>query len=250
MEITPTPSISKNDLHQISTPSVLAHNRIFPVIEELAGLFRDGGIHQGSTVEVRGEAETTFAAALTIAVSQSSKWTAVVGLPGLSSQAVSHLGVDLSRWVFVDHPQDHAAEVVQALMGSVALILIGSNTKIRSDHGRKIAARMRSKGTSIITVGDARGYNLRPSFSLKILRASWSGIGHGNGRLTSRRLEVEAVHRGVTSNSHRRLFYLPDEQGQLSAIKQSFLQVDPVASRDVRKQGGLQHFDEDVPQAS
>ena len=44
MQITPTPSISKNDLHQISTPSVLAHNRIFPVIEELAGLFRDGGI--------------------------------------------------------------------------------------------------------------------------------------------------------------------------------------------------------------
>ena len=210
-----------NDIHQMSSPLVLAQARTFPVVGELADLFTDGGIRQGSTVEVTGVAAMSLASALTIAVSHSGGWIGAVGLPMLGSSAASDLGIKFSRWAFVDHPGDQVGPVIHALMAGVDLILVGPDIKLRADHGRKIVARMRDKGTSIITVGKATLCNLRPDLCLKVSRAAWTGIGRGRGHLVSRKIEIELVGRGADSNLRRELVWLPNKEGRLNPVDQS-----------------------------
>jgi len=99
--------------------------------------------------------------------------------------------------------------------------LVGPDIKLRADHGRKIVARMRERGTSVIAVGNPRPFHSRADVSLRIKRAAWTGIGSGHGRLISRRVEVEAMGRGANASPRRQLLWLPDGKGRLSIIDQS-----------------------------
>ena len=218
MQNAPVGVLSVSDISQISSPVLLAQKRTLPVVDELVGLFADGGIRQGSTVEVTGVAAVSLASALTIAVSRSGGWVAAVGLPTFGSSAASDLGIKLSRWAFIDHPGDQAAVVIHALTAGVDLILIGPDIKLRSDHGRKIVARMRESGASVIIVGKAAFRNFRPDIRLRVTHASWTGIEFGHGRLASRKLEVERLGRGADSNLRKELVWLPDKEGRLSAL--------------------------------
>ncbi|HAF68152.1 MAG TPA: hypothetical protein DCX77_00120 [Acidimicrobiaceae bacterium] len=209
---------SLSDIPQASSPEILAQHRTFPVVDELAGLFTDGGIRQGSTIEVTGAAAVSLASALTIAVSHSGGWVAAVGLPMFGSSAASDLGIKLSRWAFIDHPGDQAGVVIHALTVGVDLILIGPDIRLRSDHGRKIVARMRERGASVITIGKADLCNLRPDLCLRVSQAAWTGIELGHGRLTSRKVEIERLGRGADSNLRRELVWLPDGEGRLKTF--------------------------------
>ncbi|MBQ30181.1 MAG: hypothetical protein CL434_10310 [Acidimicrobiaceae bacterium] len=199
----------------------LAHDRTFPVVDELSGLFADRGIRRGSTIGVTGDAAVSLAVALTIGVARSGGWVVAVGLPFVGSMAASELGAELSRWAFIDRPGNQAGDVVHALATSVDLILVGPDIKLRADHGRKIVARMRERGTSVIAVGNPRPFHSRADVSLRIKRAAWTGIGSGHGRLISRRVEVEAMGRGANASPRRQLLWLPDGKGRLSIIDQS-----------------------------
>ena len=210
-----------NDIHQVASPLVLARHRTFPVVDELAGLFTDRGIRQGSTIEVTGVAALSLASALTISVSRSGSWVGAVGLPMLGSSAASDLGIKFSRWAFIDRPGNQVGAVIQALMAGVDLILLGPDIKLRPDHGRKIVALMRERGTSIITVGKAALCNLRPDLCLRVSQAAWTGIGRGRGHLLSRKIEIEVVGRGADSNLRRELVWLPDKEGRLNTGDQS-----------------------------
>ncbi|PDH69558.1 MAG: hypothetical protein CNE88_02675 [Acidimicrobiales bacterium MED-G01] len=238
-----------NDIHQMSSPLVLARNRTFPVVDELAGLFTDRGIRQGSTIEVTGVAALSLASALTISVSRSGSWVGAVGLPMLGSSAASDLGIKFSRWAFIDHPGDQVGAVIHALIAGVDLILVGPDIKLRSDHGRKISALMRERGTSIITVGKATLCNLRPDLCLRVSQAAWTGIGWGHGRLLSRKIEVELVGRGADSNLRSELVWLPDKEGRLNIVDQSNEPANFLRSA-YRMQKALPDIGEQVLQAS
>ena len=218
MQNAPVEVPSLSGIPQMSPPAILAQHRTLPVVDELAGLFTDGGIRQGSTIEVTGVAATSLASALTIAVSHFGGWVATVGLPTFGPSAASDLGIKLSRWAFVDHPGDQAGVVIHALTAGVDLILVGPDIKLRSDHGRKIVARMRERGASIITVGKAAPCNLRPDLRLRVTQAMWTGIELGHGRLTSRKVEIERLGRGADSNLRRELVWLPNKEGRLNAF--------------------------------
>ncbi|MED5362323.1 MAG: hypothetical protein VX760_07240 [Actinomycetota bacterium] len=239
-----------NDLRQSSAPVVLAHDRTLPVVDELADLFSGKGLKQGSTTEVRGTAAVSLAVALTVGITRSEGWVVAVGLPELGSSAAYDLGVQFRRWAFVDQPEDQAGEVIHALMGAVDLILVGPEVRLRASHGRKIAARMRERGTSIVTVGDAGRCNLQPSLRLRVNRTEWTGLGHGYGRLTSSKVEIELVNRGADSSPHRQLFWLPDGEGRLSVVDQDneWTSQSEFCSRD--KQKILADLDKQIPWAS
>lgn len=238
-----------NDIHQESSPLVLARHRTFPVVDELAGLFTDGGIRQGSTTEITGVAALSLASALTIAVSRSGSWVGAVGLPMLGSSAASDLGIEFSRWVFIDHPRDQVGAVIHALMAGVDLILVGPDIKLPSDHGRKIVALMRERGTSILTVGKATLCNLRPDLCLRVSQATWTGIGWGHGHLLSRKVEIELVGRGANSNLRRELVWLPDKEGRLKTVDQNNESANLLQSAP-RMQKVLPEIGEQVLQAS
>jgi len=239
-----------DDLRQISTPVVLARDRTLPVVNELAGLFRGAGLQQGSTIEVEGAAAVSLAVALTVGVTGSNRWVVAVGLPELGSSAAAGLGVQFQRWAFVDRPKDQAGEVLYALTGAVDLILVGPEVRIRAKHGRKIAARMRERGTSIITVGDASRCNLQPSLRVRVNRTEWIGLQRGHGRLDSRKVEIELVDRNGDSNHRRQLLWLPDSQGHLSVAKQDNEWTGQSESCSRGEQKILTDLDEQIPWAS
>ena len=109
---------------------------------------------------------------------------------------------------------------------------------------------MRERGTSIVTVGDAGRCNLQPSLRLRVNRTEWTGLGHGYGRLTSRKVEIELVNRGADSSPHRQLFWLPDGEGRLSVVDQDneWTSQSEFCSRD--KQKILADLDKQIPWAS
>ena len=178
------PSLSK--VNQLVEPIVLARDRTFPVVDELSVLFADRGIRRGSTIGVAGNAAVSLAVALRVGISRSGGWVVAVGLPSVGSLAASELGAELSRWAFVDRPGNQAGDVVHALVASVDLVLVGPGIKLRADHGRKIVARMRERETSVVAIGSSHPFGSRADINLRITRTTWTGIGSGRGRLTSR----------------------------------------------------------------
>ena len=239
-----------SDLRQVSTPVVLARDRTLPVVDELADLFHGRGLQQGSTIEIAGMAAVSLAIALTVGVTGSNRWVVAVGLPELGSSSAADLGVQFQRWAFVDQPKDQAGEVLYALIGSVDLILVGPEVKIRASDGRKIAARMRERGTSIITVGNASHCNLQPSLRLRVNRTKWTGLERGHGRLVARKVEIELVSRDGDSNHQRQLLWLPDSRGHLSVVKPNNEWTDQSGSCSYGEQKILTNFNEAIPWAS
>ena len=213
------PSLSK--VNQLVEPIVLARDRTFPIVDELSGLFADRGVQRGSTIGVAGNAAVSLAVALSVGVSRSGGWVVAVGLPSVGSLAASELGAELSRWAFIDRPGNQAGDVLHALAASVDLVLVGPDIKLRTGHGRRIVARMRERGTSVIAVDNPRLFDSRADVSLRIKRTAWTGIGSGHGRLISRRVEIEATGRGANASPRQQLLWLPDRKGQLSVIDQS-----------------------------
>jgi len=213
------PSLSK--VNQLVEPIVLARDRTFPIVDELSGLFADRGVQRGSTIGVAGNAAVSLAVALSVGVSRSGGWVVAVGLPSVGSLAASELGAELSRWAFIDRPGNQAGDVLHALAASVDLVLVGPGIKLRTGHGRRIVARMRERGTSVIAVDNPRLFDSRADVSLRIKRTAWTGIGSGHGRLISRGVEVEATGRGANASPRRQLLWLPDGKGRLSVIDQS-----------------------------
>ena len=213
------PSLSK--VNQLVEPIVLARDRTFPIVDELSGLFADRGVRRGSTIGVAGNAAVSLAVALSVGVSRSGGWVVAVGLPSVGSLAASELGAELSRWAFIDRPGNQAGDVLHALVASVDLVLVGPGIKLRTGHGRRIVARMRERGTSVIAVDNPRLFNSRADVSLRTKRTAWTGIGSGHGRLISRRVEIEATGRGANASPRRQLLWLPDGKGRLSVIDQS-----------------------------
>jgi len=212
---------SLGKVNQLVEPIVLARDRTFPIVDELSGLFADRGIRRGSTIGVAGNAAVSLAVALSVGVSRSGGWVVAVGLPSVGSLAASELGAELSRWAFIDRPGNQAGDVIHALAASVDLVLVGPGIKLRTGHGRRIVARMRERGTSVIAVGNPHLFDSRVDISLRIKQAAWTGIGSGHGRLISRRVEVEAMGRGANASPRRQLLWLPDRKGRLSVIDRS-----------------------------
>jgi len=213
------PSLS--EVNQLVEPIVLARDRTFPVVDELSELFADRGIQRGSTIGVAGNAAVSLAVALSVGVSRSGGWVVAVGLPSVGSLAASELGAELSRWAFIDRPGNQAGDVIHALAASVDLVLVGPDIKLRTGYGRRIVARMRERGTSVIAVGNPRLFDSRVDLSLRIKQAAWTGIGSGHGRLISRRVEIEATGRGANASPRQQLLWLPDRKGRLSVIDRS-----------------------------
>ena len=213
------PSLS--EVNQLVEPIVLARDRTFPVVDELSELFADRGIQRGSTIGVAGNAAVSLAVALSVGVSRSGGWVVAVGLPSVGSLAASELGAELSRWAFIDRPGNQAGDVIHALAASVDLVLVGPDIKLRTGYGRRIVARMRERGTSVIAVGNPRLFDSRVDVSLRIKHAAWTGIGSGHGRLISRRVEIEATGRGANASPRQQLLWLPDRKGRLSVIDRS-----------------------------
>ena len=216
--------------------------RLLPVADELASLLTQPGLVPGTVLAAHGPGALTLATALAAEVSRTGGWVTAVGLGRMGVSAVTERGASLDRWAFVDEPGSAAAEVLNALIGNVDVILLAGGVRLAAAHSRRLRTRLRERGTVVIEVGatntagargvgasnpaGARGVGasntagaFSPDVTMTVERAAWTGLGHGHGRLRERRAEVVAVGRGAASLPRRAVLWLPDANGHITAVR-------------------------------
>ena len=209
--------------------------RLLPVADELVSLLTQPGLVPGSVLAAQGPGALTLATAFAAEVSRTGGWVTAVGLGRMGVSAVAERGASLDRWVFVDEPGDAAAEVLNALVGNVDVILLAAGVRLAAAHSRRLRTRLRERGTVVIETAGPRGAGaFSPDVTLTVERAAWTGLGHGHGRLRERRAEVVAVGRGAASLPRRAFLWLPDADGRITPVPGAIDTVSwPAVSRPV-----------------
>lgn len=210
---------SLQELAERIRPVVLARQAVVPVVEPLAQLVPDGGLIRGSTVTIGGVGATSLALQLSTAASQSGSWVVVVGLNDLAPVAVLEANLDAERIAFID-PGDSGrhVDVLAALIGAVDVIVLDARLSLRPSDGRRLASRLRERGSILIVVspGGAVNSSLSVDLSLTVGDAQWEGLGRGHGHLRSRHVCVGVNGRGRASRTARCELLLPAIDAQVA----------------------------------
>ncbi|MEM8705295.1 MAG: hypothetical protein AAGE98_02480 [Actinomycetota bacterium] len=198
------------------TPMALAREQTLPVLGPLAPLFPEGALRRGSVVGVRGPGATSLAMAVAAGPSASGAWTAVVGDPDLGLAAVGELGVALERLLVVRPEPDTWASALAALVGSVDVVVVAPRHRVREADARRMAARLRERGSVLIHVGDR--WPVGADVQLDINAGEWEGLGDGHGVLRSRRLDINGGGRGSASRPRHLELLVPGPGGAVASL--------------------------------
>ena len=213
---------------RLDAPSGAAHERRVPVAEPLATLLPEGGIRRGTAIVVGGHGSVTLAVALAAEASRRGSWVAAVGMADLGVAALAERGVDLERWALVDltvasRSGNIAADVLGAVVSGFDLVLLGPETRVAGAAARRLLARMREHGTSLICVLGGTSADiaagLQPEVRLTVTQTRWTGIDDGHGRLLARQAEVTVGGRSAASRPRRIPMWLPSEDGRVACAE-------------------------------
>jgi hypothetical protein len=182
----------------VTSASLLASEAL-RVAEPLAGLFPAAGIRRGNVVEVSGS--TTLALLVLAAALPAHDWAAVVGLSSLGAAAAVEAGIDLTRLALVPEPGSQWSRVVAALFDGFTVVLAGSpRQRLSAGDANRLVARARERGSVLLV---RNGWPLPTDQRLVVASDEWQGLGWGQGRLRSRRLDVVASGRAGASRERR-----------------------------------------------
>jgi hypothetical protein len=184
------------------------------VLPALAPLLPGGMLRRGSTVMVTGS--TGLALALLAGPSQAGAWCAVVGVPTLGARAAVELGIRPDRLALVPAPGASWSAAVAALFDGVDVVAIRPPGRVSGGEARRLMARARERGTTLVPLGPWEGADLR----LAVSDPQWTGIADGVGRLHARRLRVRAEGRGSAARGRQTEIWLPAEGGGVAATEE------------------------------
>jgi hypothetical protein len=228
-------------------PVALADEQTLPVLAALDGLMPwAGGLARGVTVGCTGVGATSLTLALTAAATSAGAWAAAVGLPDLGLAAAHGLGVDLRRLALVDPPPpERWAEVVGALVGAFDLVLLGPTHRVRPGDSRRLAARARERGTTLLLAsssatgpsGAAVRWPEAPDLQLAVTRVRWDGLGQGHGHLRARKVRIETSGRRRAARPRTADLWLLDPDGRVAVVEPEAT-VTPFAAPTDRDRSG------------
>ena len=208
-------------------PLVGARERTLPVLAPLRDLLPGGALQRGWVITTGGDGATSLALAVAAGPSAAGSWTAVVGEEGLGLAAAAEAGVVLERLLMVTALQPRAAaEAVAALVGSVDIVLLGPGIRLGAADQRRLAARLRERGSVLIRLsgagvwtGGARSSREKASdlhgadVCLRVVSSRWNGLGDGWGLLRSRHVSVRVTGRGAAGRPRTVDLLLPGPDG-------------------------------------
>ena len=198
---------------------VLAGQRLLAVPDALQGLFPEGGLRRGSTVSLApGPGSTSLALALTVPVTRSGSWVAVVGFSSLGLVAAAQLGVALDRVALVPSAGGQWPVVAAALLDSVDILLLAPGGRVRPAEARRLTARVRERGAVLVVQSSAGSWPEVADVHLSVDAAQWEGLEAGAGHLRSRVLEVVATGRRAATRPRRQQIRLPDGDGRITLV--------------------------------
>ncbi|WP_086842544.1 hypothetical protein [Amycolatopsis kentuckyensis] len=182
------------------------------VLPELAGLLPGGGLRRGSTVSVRGA--TSLVLALLAEATRNGSWAAVTGLPELGLAAAAELGVDLERLALVPDPGAELVAVLSALVDGFDLVVLGRAVPVQPQTARRLAGRVRNRGTVLLTAGAWPGADVE----LKVSGRRWHGLTQdGHGHLRARKVLATSTGRGAAARPLSVGLWLPGPEGAPAA---------------------------------
>lgn len=166
--------------------------RYQPTLPGLTGLLGGAGLKRGATYLV--ESSTSLAMAMLAGPSSAGAWSAAIGLPSFGTHAAECLGIDLDRLALVPDPGEHWLDVVATLSDALDVLVVHPPGRPRDADVRRIAARMRQRGSTLIVLGSSwPGSELR----LTVGHSTWLGIDRdGHGHLAARHAPVTASGKG------------------------------------------------------
>lgn len=206
-------------------PVSLAEQRVLPVLPALEPLLP--GLRRGTVVGVGGPSgATALALAVAAGPTRSGSWAAFVGLPELGWAAAAEAGVDLERVVVVRPPERSRATVVAALVDAFDVVVCGFEGALSATDSRRLAARVRERGSVLVVVGGLTGGVGRarrawpgaPDAELQVVASAWTGPEDGAGHLRERRLTVQAGGRRALHRPRRVDLLLPDRSGAVAPV--------------------------------
>lgn len=199
-------------------PVATADQRVLPVLDPLESLV-PGGLLRGLVVSVGGLAASSLALALSAGPSRSGSWVASVGIPTLGLVAAAEIGVDLSRLAVVRQPPPSQwAPVVAALIGAFDLVLLRPPRQVGHSDARRLAARARERGTTLLVVGGRGGLWPGTDLDMTVAEVHWQGLGCGHGHLRSRWVRVTAEGRGRAARPREAELWLLDPDGRVTPV--------------------------------
>ncbi|WP_410606576.1 hypothetical protein [Amycolatopsis sp. lyj-109] len=197
---------------QLREPSSDASpGELLTVLPELAHLLPGGGLRRGSTVSVRGA--TSLVLALLAAPTRDGSWAAVTGVPELGLAAAAELGVDLERLALVPDPGAELVAVLSALVDGFDLVVLGRASSVQPQTARRLAGRVRNRGTVLLTAGPWPGADVELSVSGR----RWHGLTQdGHGHLRARDVLATSRGRGAAARPLSVGLSLPGPEGAVA----------------------------------
>lgn len=220
-----------------------ATSGVLPVAEALRPLFPAGGLRRGSAVEIavredavavgprgRRASEGGYAErpggggcslmlALLAEASVAGSWCVLVGAPGLGLTAAAEAGIELSRFALVPAPGPAWARAVGALVDGFDLVAVRPPVDLAATDARALTARARHHGAVLLSLGPWPGAEVR----LVPVRSRWEGLGDGYGRLSARRMQIQAAGRGTAGGRPRTAeLWLPAAEGRAAEPAETF----------------------------
>lgn len=235
--------VRPTDLAERVRPTDLARDRRLPVLPAFEALLPGSGLRRGTTVAVGTRPGVTGATSLALALaagaSRAGSWVAVVGLGSLGLVAAAELGVALERVVLVADPGRERtgwASVVAALVDGFDVVLVPASGRgpgagrLRAGDARRLAARVRERGSVLVAVGGELPGERSP-LRLTVTSSTWQGLGEGWGHLQGRRVAVEAGGRGEAARGRRAVLWLPGPGGTVAVAEPEPPVAEPIPLR-------------------
>jgi hypothetical protein len=156
----------------------------FSVRPEMRSLL-PSGLRRGAVYAIEGS--TSVALALMAAPSAQGEWCGVLGMPDLGLEAAAGWGIDLDRLAWVDDPGERWLTTVAAMCDVLGIVLARAPRSVSPAETSRLAARLRQSRSTLLLLGDWP----QAESTLRVVSASWRGLGTGYGHLTDRQLRVE-----------------------------------------------------------
>ncbi|MFJ1742515.1 hypothetical protein ACIOG4_28050 [Streptomyces microflavus] len=141
---------------------------------------------------------------------------ATVGLPELGALAAEAAGLDLTRGMRIDYPGDRWGHVLAIVLEAVPVVLLGALGPVTAQTARRLGAVLRRSGSVLLTADQWEGAEVR----LRVVAATWEGVGQGHGLLHRRRVTVAATGRGAAAAPTYTDMWLPGPTGQAAAARE------------------------------
>ena len=206
-----------DDLVATLRPVALAKSRTITLAEPWASLAPGRGLGRGTTVLVHaqpGLGGLSVALSLLSDASSQGHWSAVVGVDDPGVVAMSDLGVDLRRVLFVPRPRSAWAEAAADLLDGVDLLIVRPPSRAAYGAARKLMNRVRERGTILIALTEPSApWPLPVDLSFHLTSSRWIM----SSRLDARYVTLRVGGRGEAAHRGEHVVIVPDTRGRAVA---------------------------------